>query len=89
MSELDFRGQLQNTRLRWRPGEHWQQQLEYDTNVVALDYSPWEDVPGATGIYGRLLGSLAGGELHLDSNAFSLCASCLPKLGIIEQPMPA
>lgn len=72
LSELDFRGQLQNTRLRWRPGEHWQQQLEYDTNVVALDYSPWEDVPGATGIYGRLLGSLAGGELHLDSNAFSL-----------------
>lgn len=72
VQQLDFRGQLRNTRLRWTPGVPWQQQLEYDTNVLGLDYSPWEDVPGATGISGRLFGSLAGGELHLDSDAFSL-----------------
>lgn len=70
--QLDFRGQLYNTRLRWTPGLPWQQQLEYDTNIHGLDYSPWQDVPGATGIHGRLFGSLAGGELHLDSPGFSL-----------------
>ncbi len=72
LQQLDFRGQLRNTRLRWTPGLPWQQQLEYDTNILGLDYSPWEDVPGATGISGRLFGSLAGGELHLDSDGFSL-----------------
>ena len=72
LRQLDFRGQLVNTRLRWHPGLPWQQQLEYDTNIRALDYSPWKNVPGATGIHGRLFGSLAGGELHLDSSGFSL-----------------
>lgn len=72
LQQLDFRGQLRNTKLRWTPGLPWQQQLEYDTNILGLDYSPWEDVPGATGISGRLLGNLAGGELHLDSDGFSL-----------------
>ena len=72
LAQLDFRGRLRNTRLQWTPGEPWQQQLEYDTNVADLDYSPWNHVPGATGISGRLFGSLAGGELHLDSNGFSL-----------------
>ncbi len=72
LTQLDFRGRLHNTRLRWQPGLPWQQQLEYDTNLEQLDYSPWEHVPGASGISGRLYGSLAGGELHLDSNDFSL-----------------
>lgn len=72
LAQLDFRGRLTNTRLRWTPGVHWQQQLEYDTNLQGLDYSPWKHVPGATGISGRLFGSLAGGELHLDSSGFSL-----------------
>ncbi len=72
LTQLDFRGGLRNTHLRWQPGLPWQQQLEYDTNIDGLDYSPWENVPGATGISGRLFGSLAGGELHLDSSGFSL-----------------
>ena len=72
LEQLDFRGGLRNTYLRWQPGLPWQQQLEYDTNIDGLDYSPWENVPGATGISGRLFGSLAGGELHLDSAGFSL-----------------
>lgn len=72
LTQLDFRGGLRNTHLRWQPALPWQQQLEYDTNIDGLDYSPWENVPGATGISGRLFGSLAGGELHLDSAGFSL-----------------
>lgn len=71
LTQLDFRGRMHNTRMSWTPGESWRQ-LEYDTNLESLEYSPWNDVPGASGISGRLFGNLAGGELHLDSDGFSL-----------------
>lgn len=72
LEQLDFHGQLRNTQLRWEPAAAWEQQLQFDTNIHQLAYSPWQHVPGATGISGRIQGNLAQGELQLDSDGFSL-----------------
>lgn len=72
LTSLNPKGQLRNTSLRWQQAAEWQQRLAFDTNLVNVEYSRWKALPGATGINGRIFGGLGGGELHLDSDGFSL-----------------
>lgn len=65
-------GQLRNTSVRWQQAAPWPERLSFDTNLAAVAYSPWESVPGASGINGRVFGGLSGGELQLDTSEFSL-----------------
>lgn len=70
--QLDFTGQLHNLNARWYPQRPWQA-LEYDTNLQQLAWSPGFHTPGASGVSGRLQGTLAGGQLQLASpDGFSL-----------------
>lgn len=72
LSTLAIKGQLQNTYVRWQADAAWAQRLKFDTNLAQIEFSPWQSVPGATGVSGRLFGDLQQGELHLDSDGFSL-----------------
>jgi len=72
LSTLAFKGELQNTYVRWQSEAAWAERLKFDTNLDKIEFSPWHSVPGATGISGRIYGDLQQGELHLDSDGFSL-----------------
>lgn len=72
LGTLAFKGQLQNTYVRWQAEAAWAQRLKFDTNLAQIEFSPWQSVPGATGVSGRIYGDLQQGELHLDSDGFSL-----------------
>lgn len=65
-------GQLHNTKVSWQQSAPWEQRLKFDTNLHEVAYSRRKAVPGATGINGRIFGGLAGGELQLDTDNFSL-----------------
>ncbi len=72
LQQLNGSGQLNNLNLRWYPQRPWQA-LEYDTNLQALAWLPGFNAPGASGVSGRLQGTLAGGQLQLASkDGFSL-----------------
>lgn len=72
LSTLAFKGELQNTYVRWQSEAAWADRLKFDTNLEKIEFSPWHSVPGATGVSGRIYGDLQQGELHLDSDGFSL-----------------
>lgn len=72
LKTLSFQGGFENLYVRWQPDAEFKQRLQFDTNLANVEYSPWQSVPGASGISGRIRGDLAQGELQLNSQGFML-----------------
>ena len=73
LQSMQPRGTLQNLQVQWQPEAPLAQRLRFASNVEAVEFSAWHNVPASSGISGYISGDLLQGELRLASETgFSL-----------------
>lgn len=72
LAALRPRGTLRNLRLDYRPQAEGGQRLAYAANLEGVAFDAWHGAPAAGNVGGSVSGDLAGGELRLNGDDFSL-----------------
>ena len=67
LQSMQPRGTLQNLQVQWQPEAPLAQRLRFASNVEAVEFSAWHNVPASSGISGYISGDLLQGELRLAS----------------------
>ncbi|MCY1481955.1 hypothetical protein D9M68_154980 [compost metagenome] len=72
LAGLKPRGTLRNLQLDYRPVAEATERWQVASNLDRIGITPYHEIPGAENVSGSLSGTLAGGEVRLDSDDFTL-----------------